>query len=438
MARLTSIMSIMAFVLSGGIPSRQVSVPQDAVRLQKPLQRRNGKRGRTQEDQPHPLLFPLPGFLLLADPPANFSVLSAHRLIPPALEALPLRWSAATGTQHRDVVLALSDPAGANVLTSWTVTPFRDADGAVIGAVAVGRRVTPAATLLPEDWLAVAAHDLRNPVTAVLGRLQLARIRSAALVLSHGAAAQQLDMHLEVAERNMEDLIRVMDTVLDASAAARGTLIHHLEPEGVDITVLARQAAEHAQLQTSRHTITLSAPPESIVVAGDRIRLRQVLDNLLANAIKYSPEGGEIGVQIDAPAAPTVALPASDSTSEIQADVTTGWVSVHVADSGLGIPKAAVAHVFERYWRVADAAHQIRGTGLGLYVCRAIVAAHGGHIWVERSVSVDDAAAASGGWHGTVVALVLPRTDAHEAADAPSKLDEGGQIGATDTQVSLH
>jgi signal transduction histidine kinase len=80
---------------------------------------------------------------------------------------------------------------------------------------------------------------------------------------------------------------------------------------------------------------------------------------------------------------------------------------LRVSDQGLGIPAEAVPFVFDRHWRANGATHGIPGSGLGLYTCRAIIAAHGGYIWVERSVP----AAASGteaGWHGTVMALFLP------------------------------
>jgi signal transduction histidine kinase len=379
--------------------------------------------------------------LLPSDPGASEAGQPARSLdgepLPAILEALPLRWSAVTGTQHRDVVLTLPGTAHAQVQTSWEVTPLRDEGGAVIGAVAMGRIVPPTASLLPEDWLAVAAHDMRNPVTAVLGRLQLARLRSASLASSAGPAARELDLHLAAAERSTENLIRVMDTVLDASAAARGALLHHLEPEGVDLRLVAEQAVEHAQRQASRHTVTMSTPSTGLVVAGDRVRLRQVLDNLLANAIKYSPDGGDISLQLDTAAALTTLLPSLDGASEVVVDPAGGWVSVRIADTGLGMPAAALPHVFERYWRVTDTAQGIRGTGLGLYVCRAIVAAHGGHIWVERSVSVAESAATADGWHGTVMVLVLPRAASAAQPDLPGKRDAAGQTEVADAMMAV-
>ena len=344
--------------------------------------------------------------------------------LPSALETLPLRWSALTGTQHRDLMLALPGPAGTQVQTCWTVTPLRGADGPAVGAVAVGHVVIPDASLLPEDWLTLAAHGLRNPVTTILGRLQLARQASATLIAGDQAGAQKIETHLAAAERSTENLIRVMETVLDASAATKGVLIHHLEPDSVDLALLARQAIAHDQQQTSRHTVTLEAPPGPLLVAGDRIRLRQVLDHLLANAITYSPEGGAIEVRLEAAKTPFVLPSGGDGAPFDPSDAAAGWARLRVTDTGMGISSAVLPHVFDRYWRASHMEQTIGGAGLGLYVCRAVVAAHGGHIWVERTVCAGEANDAADGWHGTVMAVVLPLVEAPEHGDRTAKADD--------------
>src|SRR5205085_9611752 len=151
-----------------------------------------------------------------------------------------------------------------------------------------------------------------------------------------------------------------------------------------------RQAVDHARTLSRHHVITLVGPPRPPLVVGDRVRLRQVVDNLLANAVKYAPDGGPIVVRLTVVAT----LPVGDGggiTGGAAAPAPQGrsdppsWVLRRVADTGLGIPPADVPHVFERYWRAGGATRLIRGTGLGLYTCRAIVAAHGGHVWVERT-----------------------------------------------------
>ncbi|MDB5075393.1 MAG: Sensor protein, partial [Chloroflexi bacterium] len=181
----------------------------------------------------------------------------------------------------------------------------------------------------------------------------------------------------------------------------------------------ALQAVEHAQQRTSRHQITLKAPAVPSLVAGDSVRLRQVFDNLLANAMKFAPDGGPITIHIET--LDTLPGQSPDLPSWMQGDSSDArgekaagqqrsmpqWVLARVADVGLGIPASAVPHVFDRYWRAGGATAHIRGTGLGLYACRSIVAAHGGHMWIERSVPAEDGESA-GQWHGTVMALLLP------------------------------
>jgi signal transduction histidine kinase len=189
------------------------------------------------------------------------------------------------------------------------------------------------------------------------------------------------------------------------------------------LDLVALQAVEHAQQRTSRHQITLKAQAAPSLVAGDRVRLRQVFDNLLANAVKFAPDGGPITVYLET--VDTLPTRSPDLPSWMQADssdargekagqqrTTSQWVLARVADVGLGIPAEAVPHVFDRYWRAGGATAHIRGTSLGLYACRAIVAAHGGHIWVERSVPAVDGGIADE-WHGTVMALLLPLASSH-------------------------
>lgn len=356
--------------------------------------------------------------------------------LPAALEALPLRWAARTGTQHRDVALVLHEPSGAERRTLWTVTPLRDEDGALHGAVGVGR-VAPLDPTSPAEWLAGAAHDLRSPVTNILGRLQLARRAVTALGAGTAATSErqqvpdQLDWHLARAEVSTIDLIRMMDTLLDASAIANGALIQHLEPEGVALDLLAQQAVEHAQQHTTRHVLTLEVATAPLPVAGDRQRLRQVLDNLLANAVKYSPDGGPITVCLEEATSP-LPNPAPDPRAD--AGSAPPWVMLRVTDPGLGIPAEAIPYVFDRHWRADGATRDIPGTGLGLYTCRAIVAAHGGHIWVERSVQDVDSDAEEAGWHGTVMALLLPLA----APSGPIGVSTDGGAGVAGTAAGSY
>jgi signal transduction histidine kinase len=314
--------------------------------------------------------------------------------LPAVLEPLPLRWTARTGTVHHDVALTLPGPENRALLTLWSVTPLRLDSGALYGAMGMGR-AAPAQAAFPDDWLTSAAHDLRGPATAILGWAQLARRVSLQLYAAKHADEDQrmdvekLDRYVARAEVSTLDMIRMMDTLLDAAAAASGSLLHNLDPSDVAIDALALEAVTHAGAHTSRHTISLEAPAAPMLVRGDRVRLRQLLDNLLDNAVKYAPDGGPITVRLDT-------------------DNALGWVTARVTDSGLGIPTAAVPYVFDRFWRASGLTRQLPGSGLGLYVCRAIAIAHGGHIEIERSVPVGEEESQTPPWHGTVIRLLLP------------------------------
>jgi len=346
--------------------------------------------------------------------------------LPASLRELPLRWAALTGTQHRDLALTFPGQGGARQTTLWSVAPLRAEEGAVYGAIAVGRpaEADPAGQA---EWVAMAAHDLRSPVTVIMGRLELARHTAAraaaAPAAARDAAEALLDRHLAAAERATTDLIRALDTLLDASAAAAGALISQLEPGGVDLGRIALEAVEHAQERTSRHAIGLQTPAGALLVAGDRVRLRQVIDNLLTNAIKYAPEGGPIDVHLEAVSSPPAAVVAPVPGAVAPSGEVPRWALMRVRDTGLGIPAEGVPRAFDRFWRAAGPARRVPGSGLGLYTCRAIAAAHGGHIWVEKSVQYDKNE--EQGWHGTVIALLLPLA----GTPAPTGAIAGGEQG---------
>jgi signal transduction histidine kinase len=140
-----------------------------------------------------------------------------------------------------------------------------------------------------------------------------------------------------------------------------------------------------------------------------------VLDNLLTNAVKYAPEGGAIAVRL----AEVAAWPDGLAHAPPQPAGGPPWALLRVEDAGLGIPAAAVPHVFERYRRAAGPAEQVRGQGLGLYLCRAVVEAHGGRIWVERTATAEDGGPADAR-PGTVMAVALPLADDADRDAGPS------------------
>jgi signal transduction histidine kinase len=164
-----------------------------------------------------------------------------------------------------------------------------------------------------------------------------------------------------IIEEEADRLTELIDNLLDASRLQAGAL--ELQFVEVALDELAERVADRFRPQTDRHFIVVDFPPDFPLVQGDPRRLEQVLANLASNAIKYSPQGGTI---------------------RISGRTTPREVIVTVTDEGVGIPLDEQERIFERFYRTSQAvARQTPGTGLGLYLARAIVEAHGGRIWVE-------------------------------------------------------
>ena len=166
---------------------------------------------------------------------------------------------------------------------------------------------------------------------------------------------------LAVIAEESDRLNRLIDNLLDASRLQASTF--KLELSYVQVDKLAEKVMEEFRVQSNEHMFTLDFPSDFPAVQGDTERLRQVLANLLSNAIKYSPRGGLI------------------RTGGWADD---DWIYVYVADEGIGIPQSEQEHIFERFYRVeSPLSRRTEGTGLGLYLCKEVIEAHGGKIWVQ-------------------------------------------------------
>jgi signal transduction histidine kinase len=200
------------------------------------------------------------------------------------------------------------------------------------------------------------AHDLKNPLAAIKAQSQVLRRR---LQRGHAINEENLAMLAETAT-NMADLI---DEMSDASKLAAGQDLE-LEIGSIDLAPLLARAALAYGGTSGRHTVQVLARVDSIVGAWDRARLERVFGNLLANAIKYSPEGGDVIVELDR-----------------YHDRAGDWAVVSVIDQGIGIPASDLPLVFERHRRGRNVG-QIRGNGLGLAGAADVVRLHGGEIAV--------------------------------------------------------
>ncbi|TMC74863.1 MAG: response regulator [Chloroflexi bacterium] len=233
---------------------------------------------------------------------------------------------------------------------------------------------------MKSQFLSIASHELKTPITAMSGFLQVAlrRVRR----LTEGAAPSPetegllgITEQLEVVYRQTGKLARLIDELLDVSRIQTGRIEFHYGD--VDIGELANEVAARMQLTTTAHVISVERDTESVVTA-DRDHLEQVLNNLVTNAIKYSPSGGAIKI-------------------DVRPD--DGGVRLSVTDQGIGIPEKELEAIFGLFYRSPDrAARDAAGMGLGLYISKEIVVRHGGRIWAER-----------GGEKGSTLNVVIPR-----------------------------
>jgi signal transduction histidine kinase len=168
---------------------------------------------------------------------------------------------------------------------------------------------------------------------------------------------------LQTIDEETDRLERIVDNLLDLSQLEGGQL--YLDNRPADVGQLTKEIVQSIKVQATRHDFVLDLE-HPLVAVIDSKRVEQVLRNLLSNAIKYSPQGGTITVQ--------------GHRNE-------GYVLVGIRDEGIGIPQKELGLIFERFYRVENEITQrVRGTGLGLSVCRGIVEAHGGRIWAESAL----------------------------------------------------
>ena len=225
-------------------------------------------------------------------------------------------------------------------------------DGERVAMISAIRDITERkqAERTQQDFMAMPSHDLLTPVTVLRARLQLLQRRQR---YDEASVTSMLEQTTRI-ERLITDLRELVQV-------EGGQLTLRVTP--VDLGELARHAADRLRFQTTRHTLRIEAPEFSIVGHWDRDRLGQVLDNLLTNAVTYSPLGGEVVLRVA---------------------LTDGEARLSVTDQGPGIPTEFVPHLFKRFYRGEHRGGDA-GLGLGLYISRMLVEAHGGRIWTDSA-----------------------------------------------------
>ena len=272
-----------------------------------------------------------------------------------ALDRLPMAQALSSAETVRAEEVVLSVPDGRSVTTLINATPIHGPDGALASVVVTLQDLAPLRELerMRAEFLGMVSHELRAPLTSIKG--SAATVLRASRIFGPAEVAQFFRIIDEQADR-MDNLI---GDLLDAGRIETGTL--SVAPEPSEVAALVDQARGTFVSGGGRHTVRIDLPPGLPRVMADRQRLVQVLNNLLANAARHSPESAPI---------------------RIAAEHEGLHVAVSVSDEGRGIAPDHLGQLFRKYTAAGDREGGL-GSGLGLAICKGLVEAHGGRIRAE-------------------------------------------------------
>lgn len=320
------------------------------------------------------------GLIIMANPTAEKLLdLSQSEIIGKSLEEtlslnedqqkISLRELLPTGVLEEDRVifrkenLLLISRSQKKLYVSLTSSAIKEGPQVGLGAILTIHDVTRERELeeMRLDFVSMAAHELRTPLTSIKGYL------SVFIKENSSKLGPEQNMFLTRIQNATDQLSVLTENLLNVSRIEKGTLSASLSP--LSWTSLAKQITEGftQRAQENNLQLTFQAPQEPIPdVMADKIRITEVLSNLLANAISYTLPGGSIKVSLE---------------------FGSNEVITHVTDTGKGIPKEAMPKLFTKFFRVAGAlAEGSKGTGLGLYISKAIIELHHGKIWVDSEL----------------------------------------------------
>ena len=260
---------------------------------------------------------------------------------------------------HFETVRVTKD--GRLIDVSLTVSPLRDSTGRIVGASKVARDITDRklAELALRDvdrrkdeFLAILAHELRNPLAPIRNSLHILRLTS-----QNDPVGERVG---DMMDRQVNHMVRLVDDLLEVSRITSGKIA--LRKERVDLAAILQNSMETSRplIEAVDHHLTLAFPPEPLIVDGDPVRLAQVFANLLNNSAKYTDAGGEIGITVR------------------RED---GWAVISVRDTGAGIPREMLPSVFELFTQIDRHADRAQGgLGIGLTLVKSLVEMHGGTV----------------------------------------------------------
>ncbi|HSB65342.1 MAG TPA: ATP-binding protein [Anaerolineales bacterium] len=250
----------------------------------------------------------------------------------------------------------LQRSSGVALPVGITYAPLISEGGNLLNIIATVRDITRfrEAEELKSTFISVISHELKTPVALIKGYVGTLRREDA------DWDREIVKDSLAVIEEEADRLTGLIENLLDASRLQAGGLSINLTD--VSLNIIAERIANRFQIQSAIHKIIVDFPEDFPTVSADETRLEQVLSNLVSNSIKYSPQGGEI---------------------RISGQVRPAQVIVCVSDQGPGVASEDIPHIFDRFYRSSNAKRTTKGAGLGLYLARAVIEAHGGRIWVD-------------------------------------------------------
>ncbi|MBK9713742.1 MAG: GAF domain-containing protein [Kouleothrix sp.] len=291
------------------------------------------------------------------------------------VERLPLA-RALSGEVFHDYRVLTRGASGQDTVLSFSGAPVYDDENNVDGAVVIFRDVTTSQKLerAKDDFLAVAAHELRSPLAAVRGYTDL-------LVRREQRRSDEDSPELRgltILAQQVTHMLRMVDNILDVSRIDAGQV--SLQLQRVSLVALAEQVLEQQRPAAGDRALLLESAEQELTIVCDSLRIRQVLTNLIGNAIRYSPPATRICVELSVERAGEIAArhpPYAARGVDEHADL----ALISIQDQGAGISEDQLARLFRRYARGRERSGE--GLGLGLYLTREFVARHGGDIWVE-------------------------------------------------------
>jgi PAS domain S-box-containing protein len=259
-----------------------------------------------------------------------------------------------TGTQIREV--RVEEPR--HMILDVRVDPVMDDRGAYLGAITNIRDVTGEreAMQMKNEFVSTVSHELRTPLTSIKGYIDLILDGEA------GEINEIQNEFLSIVKENSDRLVELINDMLDISRIESGRIVLKVQPLDVAERIIGAVTTFRAVLDQQNRTVTVDVPEDLPKAAGDPDRVGQVLINFLSNAIKYSPQGGNVYVRA--------------STED-------SMVKVEVSDEGIGISPEDQIRLFTQFYRVdSSLTREIGGTGLGLSICKSIIELLGGEVGV--------------------------------------------------------